>query len=80
VGIERLVDALTVKPRAIFGLEEAIIEEGAQANLTIFSTEASHTATKDKLKSASQNNPFLGKELKGKVLAIVNNKKHSINK
>lgn len=80
VGIDRLVDALAVQPRTIFGLEEAIIEEGAQANLTVFSTEATQTATKDKLKSASQNNPFIGKELKGKVLAIANNKKHSINK
>ena len=36
VGIERIIDAMTVQPRKILGLEVPEIKEGARAELTIF--------------------------------------------
>jgi len=32
------------------------------------------------MQSASRNNPFIGKEMKGKVIGIINNKQMHLNK
>ena len=67
-------------PRDIFGLETAEIKKGNRANLTIFTPEGKYILTSSKVVSASKNNPFIGKELAGKVLGIINNNQISINK
>lgn len=71
VPLERLVDALTTRPRDIFGLQATNIQKGIAASLTMF-----HTSGKTVLQnmvSASENNPLTGKELRGKVTGIINN-------
>jgi dihydroorotase len=75
ISIERLVDALAVQPRNIFGIEHTPIEQGGNVCLTIFSTSGSNISTTTTKKSASMNNPFLDKSLSGKVLGIINNNK-----
>lgn len=80
VKTDRLVDALAVKPRAIFGLPAADIAEGAAANLTLFTTTGGINYSAKDISSLSKNNPFLGKELNGKVLGIFNNNKLHLNK
>lgn len=79
VGIDRLIDALAIRPRQIFGLQGAGIEKDTAATFTVFTTEGSHSVEKNNLRSASQNNPFIGQTLKGKVLAIAGNNKIHIN-
>ena len=56
----------------IFGLENNTIEEGAKANLTLFTTEGKSTFTKEDILSKSKNSAFLGTDLKGSVYGIFN--------
>ena len=69
--VETIITKLTFG-RDIFGLENNTIEEGAKANLTLFSTEGKSTFTKEDILSKSKNSAFLGTELKGSVYGIIN--------
>ena len=80
VKYERLVDALSTKPRQIFNLPDAKIAEGAVANLTLFTNKGKRSYGNKDIKSLSKNNPFLGKELNGGVIGIINNNKLHLNK
>ena len=71
---------MTIIPRDIFGMKEAVIAKGNQAALTLFTTEGDHTLTSENTKSAGSNNPFTGKKLNGKVLGIINNDHIHLNK
>lgn len=66
-----IIEKLAIQPRQILGLEIPTIETGSDANLTIFAPDSTWKYTKTH--SKSHNSPFLGQELKGKVLGIVNN-------
>ena len=79
ISIERLAEALSITPRKIFNLPVTGIEEGTEASFTIFTTEGSIIYRQEQLKSAGLNNPFLGKELKGSVLGIINHSIISLN-
>lgn len=80
ISAERLVDALAVQPRNIFGIEHNPIAKGGNASLTLFSTTDSYTTTAANKKSAAMNNPFLDKQLAGRILGIFNNNKLHLNK
>jgi dihydroorotase len=69
---EKWVALLSVNPRKIFGLEEIKIEEGSKAVLTLFNPSEKWTVTEKDMRSKSKNSPFIGKELTGKVIGIVN--------
>lgn len=78
--LDKLVAALSTNPRRIFRLPEAGMSEGGKAELTIFNSSAASTLQGDKVKSASKNNPFIAKELKGNIIGIVNNGSIHLNK
>jgi dihydroorotase len=78
IGIDRLVDALSDRPRKIFGLQAINIEEGAQASLTLFAIEGNTRV--EQMASVSRNNPFIGEQLPGQVLGIINNGHIHLNK
>lgn len=69
---ERLVELLSINPRKIFGIPSLAIKENATASLTMFLPEVRWTITADHFFSKSKNSPFIGKELKGKVIGIIN--------
>lgn len=69
--VETIVAKLTVA-RTFFGLENHTIQEGAKANITLFTTEGKSTFTKENILSKSKNSAFLGTELKGSVYGILN--------
>lgn len=69
---ERWVRLLSSQPRALFGLPALSIEEGQKATLTLFDPEKEWTYTLSQKRSRSQNSPFLGKTLRGKVWGIIN--------
>lgn len=77
---ERLAAALSTTPRKIFGLEAATIQKGATAEITIFTTEGSHVLSSNTLQSVAKNNPYIGKELPGKVIGIINQQQIHLNK
>jgi dihydroorotase len=74
IGLEKIVEKLTVGPRNILGLEQPMLKEGEEANLCIFDPDREWTYNKPK--SKSQNSPFLGTTFTGKILGIINNKKY----
>lgn len=78
--LDKIVAALSTNPRRIFGLSAADMSEGGKAELTIFSSSATSTLQGDKVKSASRNNPFIDKELKGSIIGIANNGSIHLNK
>ena len=69
---ERLIELLAVNPRKIFKKEEGGIRENEKASLTLFSPGEKWTVKESHLKSKSKNTPFIGKELTGKVIGIIN--------
>jgi len=80
IDIERIVDALATIPRDIFGLGTPEIKKGNKATISIFTTEGHHTLAVKDIKSSSQNNPFTGKKLAGKVVGVINNGQLYFNK
>lgn len=73
IPLERLIHKFTSGPRSILGLPNPLVKEGETANLTFFDAHKVWTVRESDLKSKSRNNPFLGKELTGKALAVFNN-------
>lgn len=79
LSAERWVELISINPRKILGLEIPAIKEGAVANVTIFDPQATYTFTEDDIRSKSRNSAFIGKELKGKVIGIINNNQLKLN-
>lgn len=77
--VEKWVELISINPRKILGLDLPSIKEGAIANVTMFDPEITYTFTEDAIKSKSKNSAFIGKELKGKVIGIINNKQLKLN-
>jgi dihydroorotase len=79
VGIEKLVTALSISPRAIFGLGSATVSKGEPACLTLFSPTGVTNLATGKRKSLGVNNPFLDMGLAGSVVGIINNRQVKLN-
>lgn len=73
VSASALADCFSVNPRRILNLGNAEIAEGKTACLTVFDPDQKWTYQHASIKSMSANSPFIGMELTGKPLAIVNN-------
>jgi len=69
---ETWVNLLCVNPRRIFRMAQPRIEKGQACNMTLFNPKASRIFQSAAVRSKSRNSPFLGKELRGKVLGIIN--------
>ncbi len=76
---EKWVELVSINPRKILGLPMPTIKEGAVANVTIFNPQATYVFTEDAIRSKSKNSAFIGKELKGRVIGIINNNQLKLN-
>jgi dihydroorotase len=76
--MDKLIEKITIQPRKILNLTVPEIKDGEKACLTLFNPELEWTFQIENTKSLSCNSPFLGKKLKGKVVAIINNNKFEI--
>ena len=76
--IHVIVDKLTAA-KSIFNITNTSIEEGSLANLTLFTTTDEFEFNETHILSKSKNSAFLGKTLKGKVVATLNNNQIVIN-
>lgn len=76
--IHVIVDKLTAA-KSIFNITNTSIEEGSLANLTLFTTTDEFEFNETHILSKSKNSAFLGKTLKGKVIATLNNNQIVIN-
>ena len=72
IAQEKLVTLLSINPRKLFGKEAATIAEGNKAILTLFNPGEKWVVSEKDIKSKSKNSPFIGKELTGKVIGIIN--------
>ncbi len=69
---EQIAKLFSLNARNIFNLPVTNITEGASAELTLFTRQGTTYLQKGNSKSRSFNTPFLEKELKGKVIGIIN--------
>jgi dihydroorotase len=79
VDMDVLIEAVATAPRAILKMEVPKIEEEEKANLTLFDPNCEWTFDEKNNLSKSKNSPWLGKELKGKVIAVFNNGKAKLD-
>lgn len=77
---EEIVEKLALKPRRIARQEIPTLREGSSANLVVFNTTERWRYDAQTNKSKATNNPCFGKELTGKVKAIINNGQLVVNK
>jgi len=66
LSLETLIEAMTVKPRAIMGFEKDLFKVGQEAELVVLDAEKEWTFSKDDIYSRSKNSPYIGRELVGK--------------
>lgn len=69
---ETVVSKLTSGPRDVLGLKQRSINEGEDAQLTLFNDTEEWVLGKGDIKSKCYNTPFIGKTLIGKAVAVVN--------
>ena len=67
--MERLLACMTVNPAGLYGLDAGRIYEGGPADLILFNENEEWVP--EKFRSKSQNSPFLGQKLTGKVKLTV---------
>lgn len=72
ISQEKIVTLLSLKPAFIFGKKISGIKENEKASLSLFNPSLNWTVKESDLKSKSKNSPFIGKELKGKVIGTIN--------
>ena len=78
-SVERWITLCSTNPRKIFGLPAAVVEEGQPADLTLFDPDIRYAFEERQIRSKSKNSPFIGKELKGRVIGIINGEKVFLN-
>ncbi|MDO3645216.1 dihydroorotase family protein [Mucilaginibacter sp. L3T2-6] len=68
-----IIEKMAVAPREILNVEIPSIAEGNDANLVLFDPEQEWEYNKANNRSKSYNSPYIGQNLKGKVLLTTNN-------
>ena len=78
VGLDStlIVEKLAINPRKLLNLPIPVIEEGAEANFTVYNPAQEWLYNASTNLSKSSNSPLLGKTLKGKVQLVYNNKQY----
>ncbi len=73
LDIELIIEKLAINPRKILDIEVPIIAESEKANLIVFDKDIEWEYNKANNQSKSSNSPFIGQNLKGKILLTCNN-------
>jgi dihydroorotase len=78
LNLETLIRALSINSREIGEIRSYPIEVGVKADLTAFDPTEKWNFTSEKIISGTVNSAFVGKELTGKVVAVINNSKLAV--
>jgi len=78
VSLETIIEAFTSRPAEIFGLKRTGLEEGT-GSATLFAIDNEWTFSPQQVKSASANNPFIGRSFSARVLGIVSQNNIHLN-
>ena len=79
LSAERLADLLSNNARAIFSLDKHPININTVADITLFERDTEYIFDTANISSKSHNTPFINKQLKGKVIGIINKDKLYLN-
>jgi dihydroorotase len=79
ISTEKFVQLAAHNPRRIFGLPPATIRLHEKADLTMFLPDETYTLEERHIRSKSKNTPFMGKQLTGRVIGIINGDKLFLN-
>ncbi|MEO0079580.1 MAG: dihydroorotase [candidate division WOR-3 bacterium] len=71
LSLVEFISRLTVVPARIIGLEPPRIALGQEANLVVIDPDAKWTFTREAILSRSRNTPFLGRTMRGRVVATL---------
>jgi dihydroorotase len=71
LSLEDLVSRMSTAPARRFGLEGGILEAGQPASFALLDAEERWRVSVEALRSRSRNSPFLGRTLRGRVVATV---------
>lgn len=70
-SIMRLIEAMSIKPCQILGLDGGTLKEGSRADVTVIDSNAEWTVQLEKFRSKGRNTPYAGWTLRGKVVLTV---------
>jgi dihydroorotase len=76
---EKLVSLMSSNARKIFNIEQPVINEGRASCITLFNPSVAYKVEEKQFQSKSKNTPFTGKDLKGKVIGVINGEKVFLN-
>lgn len=79
ISTSQWVQLCSINPRNIFDLPAATIQVGQPADLTIFNGQTEFEFTQQHIRSKSSNSPFIGKQLKGRVIGIIHKDRLFLN-
>lgn len=77
LGLDKTIDLLSNNPRSVFDLKTNSIKKNSEACLTLFLPDEKWKV--EALHSKSKNSPFIGKQLTGKPVGIINKDKVFLN-
>ncbi len=79
LSTERLTNLMSNNARKIFNLQQNTINEGHTSSLTLFDPSSKYKVEEKTFRSKSKNSAFVGIELTGKVIGIINGEKNFLN-
>jgi dihydroorotase len=79
MDLNQLLTKFVENPRRILNLDIPKIEEGADANLTLFNVNEEWTYEEELVKSKSVNSPYLGDQMLGRAEAVYNKGQFVVN-
>ena len=71
VSLPRLIELYTINPARLLGLARGTLAIGAVADVTLINPDLEWIVNKDQSFSRSRNNPFHGRELKGRAIRTI---------
>jgi dihydroorotase len=71
ISLERLIELYTVNPSKLLNLSRGTLAIGAVADVTLIDPDLEWTVDKNQSFSRSRNNPFHGRELKGRAVRTI---------
>ena len=74
-----VIEKTRAKAAEILGLEAKVIDKGEKACLTLYSPDSDWVFDASSNQSKSENSPFYSKELKGKIIGIINDDQMMLN-
>ncbi len=73
ISLSKLISLLTLGPAKCLGLEKGEIKQGDKADIVIYDLKSSYIFDKSRIKSKSENTPFIGETMTGEIKFLIAN-------